>query len=302
MLELFRQKMPLSCLLYGLLERCFSAERLDGIFLDNAKEQYTREILFSTVCDLMLGVILKIHPSVNAAHQKHPEPLGITVSALYEKLKGVELTVSRAVGGNNQTLTQARQAWRDARAAALAALEVPIPEAVRLCGHKLLEEVWDQARADAGARFEADRRALAGERDQLAQDAREAAVLADRLAAELAQSVEDRRQSEENAALLAQKSMGLERQVAALAEEGGPTADRTGRGQLRSPGASGDRGGATPAAVGRRSVRRTPRGCESGIHARFALSVGAVSCLRRPRPSPLNSSRPSKGSEHRSQT
>ncbi len=97
MLELFRQKMPLSCLLYGLLERCFSAERLDGIFLDNAKEQYTREILFSTVCDLMLGVVLKIHPSVNAAHQKHPEPLGITVSALYEKLKGVELTVSRAV-------------------------------------------------------------------------------------------------------------------------------------------------------------------------------------------------------------
>ncbi|WP_085215145.1 transposase [Methylomagnum ishizawai] len=97
MLELFRQKMPLSCLLYGLLERCFSAERLDRIFLDNAKEQYTREILFSTVCDLMLSVVLKIHPSINAAYQKHPEPLGVTVSALYEKLKGVELSVSQAL-------------------------------------------------------------------------------------------------------------------------------------------------------------------------------------------------------------
>ncbi|SMF94689.1 Transposase DDE domain-containing protein [Methylomagnum ishizawai] len=97
MLELFRQKMPLSCLLYGLLERCFSAERLDRIFLENAKEQYTREILFSTVCDLMLSVVLKVHPSINAAYQKQPEPLGVTVSALYEKLKGVELPVSQAL-------------------------------------------------------------------------------------------------------------------------------------------------------------------------------------------------------------
>lgn len=97
MLELFRQKMSLSCLLYGLLERCFSAERLDRIFLENAKQQYTREILFSTVCDLLLSVVLKIHPSVNAAHQKSPEPLGFTVSALYEKLKGVELAVSSAL-------------------------------------------------------------------------------------------------------------------------------------------------------------------------------------------------------------
>ena len=97
MLDLFRRKMPLSCLLYGLLERCFSAERLDGIFLDNAKQQYTREILFSTVCDLLLSVVLKVHPSVNAAYQNHPKPLGITVSALYEKLKGVELSVSQAL-------------------------------------------------------------------------------------------------------------------------------------------------------------------------------------------------------------
>jgi len=97
MLELFRQKMPLSCLLYGLLERGFSAERLDRIFLENAKAQYTRELLFSTLCDLMLSVVLKVHPSVNAAFQKSPEPLGVTVSALYEKLQGVELSVSQAV-------------------------------------------------------------------------------------------------------------------------------------------------------------------------------------------------------------
>lgn len=97
MLELFRQKTPLSCLLYGLLERAFSAERLDRIFAENAQTQYARELLFSTVCELMLSVVLKIHPSVNAAHQQRPTPTGVTVSALYEKLKGVELSVSRAV-------------------------------------------------------------------------------------------------------------------------------------------------------------------------------------------------------------
>ena len=97
MIELFRQKTPLSCLLHGLLERCFSAARLDRIFLENAQEQYTQELLFSTVCELMLGVVLKIHPSVNAAYPKRPEPTGTTVSALYEKLKGVELSVSSAL-------------------------------------------------------------------------------------------------------------------------------------------------------------------------------------------------------------
>lgn len=97
MLEIFRQKTPLPCLLHGLLERCFSAERLDRIFRENAQEQYTRELLFSTVCELLLGVVLKIHPSVHAAHQKRPEPTGATVSALYEKLKNVELDVSRAL-------------------------------------------------------------------------------------------------------------------------------------------------------------------------------------------------------------
>lgn len=38
----------------GLLERCFLAERLDGLFGRNAQEQYTRYLLFSTACDMPL--------------------------------------------------------------------------------------------------------------------------------------------------------------------------------------------------------------------------------------------------------
>ena len=83
--------------MHGLLERCFSAERLDALFDRHAQEQYVREVTFAAMCDIMLGVVLKTHPSVHAAYQKRPEPLGITVSALYEKLKGVESSVASAL-------------------------------------------------------------------------------------------------------------------------------------------------------------------------------------------------------------
>jgi hypothetical protein len=96
-IESFRQKTPLPCLLHGLLERCFSVERLDALFARHAQSQYVREVTFATLCDIMLGVVLKTHPSVHAASQKRQEPLGVTVSALYEKLKGVELPVSSAL-------------------------------------------------------------------------------------------------------------------------------------------------------------------------------------------------------------
>jgi hypothetical protein len=97
MLEPFRQETPLPCLLMGVLERCFSAERLDALFDEHAQTQYSREITFSALVALVMKVVLKVHPSVNAAHQKSQIPPAFTVSALYEKLKGVELAVSRAL-------------------------------------------------------------------------------------------------------------------------------------------------------------------------------------------------------------
>jgi len=82
MLDKFRHKTPPPCLPMGLLERCFSAQRLNALFAEHAQVQYEREALFASVCDLMLGVVLKINPSVHAAYQNSPEPLGITVSSL----------------------------------------------------------------------------------------------------------------------------------------------------------------------------------------------------------------------------
>ena len=99
MVDLFRKKLPLSCLLRGLLERCFAAERLDKLYADNASEQYTRNLLFSTACELLLSVVLRVHPSTHAAYQEHPKPLAVSITALYDKLKGVEVSVSSALVG-----------------------------------------------------------------------------------------------------------------------------------------------------------------------------------------------------------
>jgi hypothetical protein len=97
MIELLCKKMPLSCMVRGLLERCFSAARLDDLFKRCAQEQYTRNILFSTVCDLLLQAVLRVHPSAHAAYQAKAGELNMSTTALYDKLKGVEGNVSAAL-------------------------------------------------------------------------------------------------------------------------------------------------------------------------------------------------------------
>lgn len=97
MIELLCQKMPISSLLRGLLERCFAAERLDELFEAHAREQYTRDLLFSTVCDLLLAVVLRVDPSTHAAYQRRKQDLNVSAVALYDKLSGVEVALSAAL-------------------------------------------------------------------------------------------------------------------------------------------------------------------------------------------------------------
>jgi hypothetical protein len=97
MIDLLCQRMPLSCMVRGLLERCFSPAHLDDLFARHAKEQYTRNLLFSTVCELLLQVVLRVRPSLHAAYQAKQAEMGVSAVALYDKLKGVETDVSAAL-------------------------------------------------------------------------------------------------------------------------------------------------------------------------------------------------------------
>jgi len=78
----------------GVLENLFNADKIDALFARTAEVQYTRELLFSSVVDLMGQVVLGVQPSVHAAYQGQAAQLGISDQAVYDKLRQVELRVS----------------------------------------------------------------------------------------------------------------------------------------------------------------------------------------------------------------
>ena len=78
----------------GVLEQLFHAERIDALFARTAAVQYPRELLFSSVVDLMGQVVLGLQPSVPAAYQAQVDQLGVSDQAVYDKLNHVELCVS----------------------------------------------------------------------------------------------------------------------------------------------------------------------------------------------------------------
>jgi hypothetical protein len=77
------------------MENVLSAERLDALFADAAERQANKQLLFSTVADLMGLVACRIQPSVHAAYQARQEDVGVTVKAVYDKLQRMEGNVSR---------------------------------------------------------------------------------------------------------------------------------------------------------------------------------------------------------------
>lgn len=97
LVERFAKESPTSVMMRGLLEQVFRPERLDQIFETHAKVQYQRELLFSSLVNLLSLVVCGIQPSVNAAYRKKAQELNVTRNAVYEKLNGVELQVSRAL-------------------------------------------------------------------------------------------------------------------------------------------------------------------------------------------------------------
>ena len=95
--DAFVQETPISVMLRGLMESVFNPERIDAIFDHHAQVQYTRELLFSDVVNVLSLVVCGIHPSVNAAYKAKAEDLNIERSAFYRKLNGVETDVSAAL-------------------------------------------------------------------------------------------------------------------------------------------------------------------------------------------------------------
>ena len=92
--ERFTRKSPVTVMTRALLEHALSIEALDALFTDYAQRQYQKDLLFSSVVDLMGLVVCRIQPSVGAAYQALQEELFVSQSAAYDKINGIEPEVT----------------------------------------------------------------------------------------------------------------------------------------------------------------------------------------------------------------
>lgn len=92
--EKFVRKSPVTVMMRGILERVMSPDKLDQLFEQTAQKQYTRELLFSEVVDLMMPVVTGRRPSVHASYQAKEEELVVSCTSVYNKINGLEPNVS----------------------------------------------------------------------------------------------------------------------------------------------------------------------------------------------------------------
>lgn len=86
------------------LGRALEPDWMDALFEEHRQRQYTRELMFSTVVDLMATVAVGLQPSVHAAAQARRD-LPVSLAALYDKINKTEPSLARAlVAGSAQRL------------------------------------------------------------------------------------------------------------------------------------------------------------------------------------------------------
>ena len=95
--EPFVKAAPFCVMARAALEGLFQPSRLNQLFDDTAQKQYTRELLFSQLVELMTAVVLRQQPSVRAAYRKGVGNISVSDQAVYDKLDGLELAVSAAL-------------------------------------------------------------------------------------------------------------------------------------------------------------------------------------------------------------
>ena len=95
-LERFESQAPASVMARIALEQAMPAAWIDEVFDAHRQRQYPRELLFSTVVELMTLVSLGLQPSLHAAARKM-ENLPVSLAALYDKVNRTELPLLRAL-------------------------------------------------------------------------------------------------------------------------------------------------------------------------------------------------------------
>ena len=91
-IERFERYAPASVMARLALEHALPAHWTNEVFETHRQRQYPRELMFSSIVELMTLVTLGMRPSLHAAARQH-EGLAVSLAALYDKVKRGEPAV-----------------------------------------------------------------------------------------------------------------------------------------------------------------------------------------------------------------
>ncbi len=95
LLDRFTKATPVAVMVRAMLANVWSDQKIDEIFRNTAVRQREDHLLFSTVINLLHLAVFKVKPSLHSAYKSRREELDVTITAVYEKIAGAELAVSR---------------------------------------------------------------------------------------------------------------------------------------------------------------------------------------------------------------
>ena len=95
--ERFTQGDTIPVMTQAVMENALNPRILDQLFEDVAERQYTRDLLFSSIVELMSVVVCGIRPSINAAYAKNAVPINVSLTALYRKIERIETPIGSAM-------------------------------------------------------------------------------------------------------------------------------------------------------------------------------------------------------------
>ncbi len=90
----FVEQSPISVMARAMMERVLNPDQLNEWFDSTANQQYTKDLLFSSLFDIMSQVVQGSHRSVHAAYQASKEDICVSITSVYNKLNGIETETS----------------------------------------------------------------------------------------------------------------------------------------------------------------------------------------------------------------
>ena len=95
--ERFVEKSAVTVMVRAMMEVVLDPSKLDELFEQTAQTGYTRELLFSTLVNMMSLVVCSVRQSIGAVYKAMSDEIGVSKTAVYDKLNRLEPNVSKAL-------------------------------------------------------------------------------------------------------------------------------------------------------------------------------------------------------------